>query len=98
MIMYGAQILAPLFLDQNMYHGIQNVFEWLEGYCTKTSNLQSFLCNLLKLLWMIVFCQGCSVYTMARLLIMFISLQMKELGIQFENFVSEQSNGKVEQM
>lgn len=98
MIMYIAQILAPLFLDPNMYHGIQNVSEWLEVVFTRTTYTQRLLCKLLQILWMIVFCQGCSVYTMARLLIMFTSLQIKELGIQFENFVSEQSNGKVEQI
>lgn len=88
--MYGLQLLFSVWLDVMLYGSIDETLSWFKPFYSQQSN------NIVVIIWTVclkvlelIQIQGCAVYIMPRLLLIFVLIQLSCLGVQFEEFLRE---------
>lgn len=87
--MYSIQMLFSFWLDSTLYSTIHNTFNLVFGLNTDKYGLFFITINMLNTIMELIVMQGCAAYILPRLLIIFIALQLRALGVQFEAFLSK---------
>ncbi len=90
--MYGFQLAFSVVPDTLLNGSIGKTLHWIREYTVDEQDNECFRQIMIfgtKILEIILI-QGCAMYVMPRLLLVFIFIQLKDLGQQFEKFVENE--------